>query len=518
MDNISNGMNNLISNNKSSKITMIAILIIIGLVFYNLFNILPFSTTSKKFRSHHIPYIPKNLKLKDKDNKISRHLKFRYVYTCPADIFNQITNASNQTNNVRELFYFKKDDNLWIGFFVIETEDIDLPNRSISEISEYPYKLYDTYVLGETRIFTNIEDILINQGYDRDAYGENSISTTYLNEICSNKIEYIKYFLKHGLMLGTWIKPYRKNEENIFPNMYVKAPYSSRSACASLNKIDSKLCYLDDGIIVQEENKTLGKYELKCYVLDGRITMKIMRLNGQNFNMCIPDDMKNVPSDIKKIINKYKKEIEEVCMKVYYYMNALIAMRVAKLENDTIEAKKIIDELKNNNSANLTDPELLRIKYILTGIINIPKVDLITSLNNTYSKSYDVEKLTRDIVDYPDPFDQINEIVAYDYKSKESRIDTNNFSDIMSNIKIYDRFMRVDMALPDTDQYGVYNKITVTEIEPLASGIYLYKTIGPCMKDDDLNTFDNIVKYNLHSIISSIDNSNSQMVNKNNEL
>jgi len=64
--------------------------------------------------------------------------------------------------------------------------------------------------------------------------------------------------------------------------------------------------------------------------------------------------------------------------------------------------------------------------------------------------------------------------------------------------------MRVDMALPDTDESGIYDKITVTEIEPLASGIYLYKTIGACMKDDDMNTFDNIVKYNLYSIISTM--------------
>jgi len=60
--------------------------------------------------------------------------------------------------------------------------------------------------------------------------------------------------------------------------------------------------------------------------------------------------------------------------------------------------------------------------------------------------------------------------------------------------------MRIDMAIPDNN---IYNKMTITEIEPFASGIYMYKTIGACLENDELNTFDNITKYNLYKIISS---------------
>lgn len=464
---------------------------------------------NKLFRSYRIPYIPKNVQLKDKDNKLTRHLKFRFVYVCPADDFNLIAKSSKQINNVKELFFFKKNKILFVGFFVVENEEIEIPYSIVEKIKEYPYKLYDTYVMGDTRIFGDIEDILINQGYDRDAYGDKSISTTYLNEICSNKMEYINYFLRHGLMLGTWIKPYR-NGNNTYPNMYVKAPYSSRSACASLNKIDSELCYLMDGVIVQEENKMLSKYEVKCYVIDGKVTMTIVRLDGKNFNVCIPDDFSGVSPEIKKLIEQYKDEISLTCLKAYYFMNALIDMRVAqKLKNDETEAGKIIENLRqtiefDERLESLTDHEYLRIRYILTGLVNATKETLISELNATYNKSYDVRAFTRRIVDYTDPLDRMRDSIAYSYdNSQDKSKDLAEILEALKNIKIYDRFMRVDMALPDIQQSGIYDRITVTEIEPLASGIYMYKTIGACMKDDDMNTFDNIVKYNLYSIIST---------------
>ena len=466
-------------------------------------------TETMTFRSHRIPYIPRNMQLKDKDNKITRHLKFRFVYVCPADDFNVISKSSSQLNNVKELFHFKRGEDLYIGFFVVENEIIDVPQSVATRVVEYPYKLYDTYVMGETRIFGDIEDILINQGYDRDAYGSKSISTTYLNEVCSNKMEYIRYFTRHGLMLGTWIKPYHKSGKNTYPNKYVKAPYSSRSACAALNKIDSELCYLADGVIVQEENKMLGKYEIKCYVINGEVTMTIVRLNGKNFNVCVPDDYEGVSPEIKEVVEKYKDDIALTCLKTYYFTNALIGMRVQKLENDEKETDKLLTDLRetiesDDRYANLSDHEYLRIRYILTGLVNTVKEKLIAELNTTYDKNYDVGVFTRRIVDYPDPLERLKEIVAYSYKNSHNR-DLTEIHQALKDIKIYDRFMRVDMALPDIEESSVYDKITVTEIEPLASGIYLYKTIGACMKDDDMNTFDNIVKYNLYSIISTQD-------------
>ena len=508
-------MSDIVDRTNISQILLVIIILILIFVINEMlgFSILTTYNSNKVtrlFRSHRIPYIPKNVQLKDKDNKLTRHLKFRFVYVCPADDFNLIVKSSEHINNIRDLFYFKKDGSLLVGFFVIETEEITIPTNVSERIKEYPYKLYDTYVMGETRIFNDIEDILINQGYDRDAYGEKSISTTYLNEICSNKMEYIRYFLRHGLMLGTWIKPYRKNGQNSYQNMYVKAPYSSRSACASLNKIDSELCYLADGVIVQEENKMLSKYEVKCYVIDGNVTMTIVRLDGKNFNVCVPDDFSGVTPEIRSLIEKYRDDISLTCLKAYYFMNALISMRIEKLKHDESEAEKLIDDIKHKIDSDerfesLSDHELKRIRYILTGLVNTAKESLISELNSTYEKSNDVGLFTRRVVDYPDPLDKLRDVVAYSYKNSHSR-DLTEIQKALKDIKIYDRFMRVDMALPDIDQSGVYDRITVTEIEPLASGIYMYKTIGACMKDDDMNTFDNIVKYNLYSIISTENN------------
>ena len=89
----------------------------------------------------------------------------------------------------------------------------------------------------------------------------------------------------------------------MYPGKYVKAPYSSRSACAAYEKL-GKGCFLDDGIIVQEKNNMLNKYEIKCYVLDGKVIMFLVRLDGINYNVCVPDDYKGVSDDIQLIIKK----------------------------------------------------------------------------------------------------------------------------------------------------------------------------------------------------------------------
>jgi hypothetical protein len=368
-----------------------------------------------------------------------------------------------------------RNNTKYVCFFVINNIDVSLSRSIIDEIKCYPYKMYDTYVMGETRIFTDIEDILLCQGVDRDTYGENCLSTTYLNEICSNKMEYIRYFMKHKLMIGTYIKPYNKNSElNRYNGKYVKAPYSSRSACAAYEYVGNE-CFLDDGVIVQEKNNMLNKYEIKCYVLDGKVIMIIVRLDGINYNVCVPDNYKGVSDDVRLIIEMYRRDIQDICEKAFNSINALTNMRIDKLEHDENYVKDIFNILNNNNS-NLTDNEKTRIRYILTGLVNSEKIKLINDLNEKYKLSLDYKPLIKKINDYDDPIE-------------------NN-----SNYKIYDRFMRIDMAIPDNN---IYNKMTITEIEPFASGIYMYKTIGACLKNDELNTFDNITKYNLYKIISS---------------
>lgn len=449
-------------------------------IFVLIVFILFYRTDQIKLRSHDYTYIPE-LELGDKDNKMSRHLKIRFIYVCPSNIFDQIKQLATH-NNVRELFRFNKDIQ-YTAFFVIETEDVSIYINQSDMIVEYPYKLYDTYVMGDTRIFNdinNIKDILICQGYDRDLYGLNCISTTYLNELCSNKLEYVKYFVKHGLMTNTFIKNI-KNIKNIkkygsYSGFYIKAPYSSRSVCATKNDLHPN-CFVKEGVIVQAENHSLKKYELKCYVVNGSITMILVRLDGVNRNICVKDDMSNIDPILHDLITKHKSEIHLMCKKAFYCMNSLIQMRLDKLEVDTLEANRIISSL------NIDSREKLRIKYILTGLVNSAKIDMINEINNKYDKNFDAFGLTSNVGDYKDPMDLDKDPIDLD------------------EVKIYDIFMRVDLAFPDNSNY---NTMTITEIEPLASGIYLPKTVMPCMKSDELNDFNSIVKYNLYHIISNL--------------
>lgn len=473
----------LTEKNKKRGMLSFVLIIILFYIFYYVLNTNTtnstniFNSTMYSFKSADMPYIPTDIKLKDIDNKISRHLKFRFVYTCSDIIYDTIkkTIDTNINNNAHVLFYFMKNNEKYVCFFVINNIDINLSKNIINKVKCYPYKMYDTYVMGETRIFSDIEDILMCQGVDRDMYGENCISTTYLNEICSNKMEYIRYFMKHKLMIGTYIKPYKKiNSQNIYPGKYVKAPYSSRSACAAYEKLGDG-CFLEDGLIVQEKNNMLNKYEIKCYVLDGEVIMIIVRLDGINYNVCVPDDYKGVSDEIRLIIKTYREDIQNICKKAFDSINSLTNMRLDKLKHDENYVKDLFNNFKNSN-INIPNTEKTRIRYILTGLVNSEKIKLIKEINEKYNKSYDVEPIIKKINDYTDPIE-------------------NN-----SSYKIYDRFMRIDMALPDNN---IYTKITITEIEPFASGIYMYKTIGACLKNDELNTFDNITKYNLYKIISS---------------
>ena len=136
-------------------------------------------------KSYDLPYLPEKLRLKDKDNKMVRHLKIRYIYTCSENKFKAIKRYSKNVNknlgNVVELFKFNdKNGKIKICFFVVYDEKIKL--RNSKTIKCYPYKMYDTYVLGETRVFDKLSDIVKWQYRDRKKYGKKCGSTTDLKE------------------------------------------------------------------------------------------------------------------------------------------------------------------------------------------------------------------------------------------------------------------------------------------------------------------------------------------------
>ena len=135
-------------------------------------------------------------------------------------------------------------------------------------------------------------DIIYCQGIDRDMYGTSCISTTYLNEICSNKLQYIKCLTKYGLMINTRIIDDIIDMQG--SNDIVKLPYSSRSACVArsdtFNKDKLVECYTGDGYIVQKYHHFVGLMELKCHCLDGEVYAITLRIhNGDKFYCTKPD-------------------------------------------------------------------------------------------------------------------------------------------------------------------------------------------------------------------------------------
>ena len=87
--------------------------IIIILLFYLFYKLIENRYSEKRdvsyqLQSYDIPYIPKSIELKDKDTKLVKHLKFRFVYTCPERVYETIMSKS-ESDNIRQLFSYMKE-------------------------------------------------------------------------------------------------------------------------------------------------------------------------------------------------------------------------------------------------------------------------------------------------------------------------------------------------------------------------------------------------------------------------
>ena len=99
----------------NNKWYFVLLLILIFVVYYlsntnNNIDIKSFNNIYS-FKSSDIPYIPDKMELIYKDNKVARHLKFRFVYTCPYIIYENIKKRIDKivSNNTHNLFYFMKN-------------------------------------------------------------------------------------------------------------------------------------------------------------------------------------------------------------------------------------------------------------------------------------------------------------------------------------------------------------------------------------------------------------------------
>lgn len=300
------------------------------------------------------------------------------------------------------------------------------------KIYEFLMKSEDSYVFGKTKVFTNIDQIISQQYKEYKLLGNDTLSTIYFMKLISNKIIYHKYFSATGLMKNTEIISLEKYQNtNYFDRKFLKAPYSSATYCSSMKKLLPR-CFIDEGVIVQTINEMLSKVELKCKVIDGEIVLINVKSVKYNALGCFSIDIKKNSFDcvsakapvsefIEPLLTKHINGIRQFAKKCFIEANILLNIYgyVKNLELKLIKKYKLNEELFFSD---MTQKKL-------------------NELNQNPTKFCDyIELLNKPLYEYRDKFEKS---------------------------KIIERFMRIDIMLPDDINYL---DLSLIEIEPFASG------------------------------------------------
>lgn len=333
---------------------------------------------------------------------------------------------------------FKYNDYFYLIFWVKKNKKYFKTTKKIDlDIGYYLIKTEDSYMIRKNEGKT-IKDI-IQQQYCDISYIKykipNILSTVWLNLITSNKILYQQFFIEEKIIKNSYITTF-ENAKKIDTKKYVlKTPYSSASYCVTqYNRQLPKECYTEEGIIVQKINKSLKDIELKLHVFNG----KIMYGNIKNYNIDVDtiDQELNVISKNKKIlqpiITKHKKDIRELCDKVFFKMNEFVACMKYKL---LCEYKNFIIPLKLD-------------KKIFMSFFTQKKLKTLENLKKS-NKNNKNNKLIDEYIEY------INVEPSVIMKQMPQ------INDVM------DLYMRIDLMMPDNENYKT---VSLLEIEPFASG------------------------------------------------
>lgn len=350
-------------------------------------------------------------------------------------------------------FTSDNDDTEYIAWYC----DKDIVIDDI-KVYRYAYKRHDTYIIGERKIYTNIDKIVYTQGVERLAIGGECISSVYLNELLANKVEYHLWLMDHDLIKHTIIEQYSPNKK--YDGMYIKAPYSSGSGCVAENvsTLHNKICYTMGDVIVQKKNFSLRYLELKCQVIDEKIQYILVKRIREGY-ICLNKDFVCTDKKLESRVRKYRDDIERICKEAFRLINHLVMIRAHKLESDNMYIDQILKQIHEKDE--LTDLEKDRIRFTLISLVTARKRTLIKNIREKYQVDIDEERLNMSLIEY-----HKNHNVPYD-KSKS------------------EKYMRIDLALPD---YKNYYDITVLEVEPFASGRLHYGIIKDCIYDSDKYT------------------------------
>jgi hypothetical protein len=306
------------------------------------------------------------------------------------------------------------------------------------EIAHFLIKPEDSYVVKDVKL-EELKKIIKNQYCDlkNPKYDiKNILSTVWLNVLTSNKILYHKYFIKEGYIKNTQIIN-EKNIKNFDLKKYIiKAPYSSASKCVTMYNKLSKNCIKEEGLIVQKINKTLKFIELKLHTFNGKIFYGNIKNTFKNNSKLTVDKNLNIitykDKERQDLINKYKKDIINICEEIFYKMNLFTQAMKYKL---LYEIKYFIEPLKLKKENFYNFFEKIKIK----------------KLNNIKKKEKDINKIKL-----------INDYIHF------INLDSEYFINIIKKPIIYDDlYMRIDLIFPDNINY---HKMSLLEIEPFACG------------------------------------------------
>lgn len=323
-------------------------------------------------------------------------------------------------NTIHQIFYVNKD--------IILEKDY--------KVICFSYMIScDIFFINNNKININF---LIDQFYNLQIQFPGSFSSSYFNQLHSDKIQYNKFLLEKKIIDNKYILTKENLEDNNFKNMVIKLPYSDTSKCVFYkgknirNKpVKIKDCYTDEGGIAELFNNSVG--EFKIMTLFGKIVYLVYHnVTKKKVDKIILDkDFNCENKKIENMIKPYKDQIEKFIKKIYININLLIDIMIKKINKEITLYKKL--KLQKLNLP------------LMNSLFYNKKIKYISRLSK---KKYKTDKLLKLLnISFFEYYQQNKEL----FKKKE----------------IHDPFIRIDIKLPD---FINYDKIFLVELASYNSG------------------------------------------------
>lgn len=282
-----------------------------------------------------------------------------------------------------EYFEFKHDKNDYICFYLLQ----EINSYKSFPVHRFIVKTSDIYQIGRKH-FGDIVSLLDMQGVERTRIGSDAVSTSYLDEIITNKIDYI-YFLKDKDLMPR-IK--LRNVADSDYNDRVTVPYLGRSNCMNSLIAFEGPCNSEDLVII--DRKKDSEKILQCYCIGGKVEFGLMDKE------CVVVDGNN---NGKSISAEQMKKVNKLCNKVFDAINRLIYYRLVKMKLESDTAQYLISDMAykaDKMGGHIGEKMKKVILHILTSLANSKKKDVIDYINITYGKTIDYDVFTSPISDH----------------------------------------------------------------------------------------------------------------------